>query len=96
MSRSTKEIEGRLFGSSAELQEDVLRYHDRMSIAQIVEVVKPNMTMDFGTHKVMWVLMESYKDQMKISGIQFSQIMIDASFPYDCLSYALSRVRRAS
>jgi hypothetical protein len=90
------EREGRLFGSMHELENDVLRYQERMSVAQLLGVMKPHLTMDFGTHKVQWVLIESHKDFQKIMGIEFSQMMFDVSFPHDCLSYCLSRLRSPS
>jgi hypothetical protein len=90
------EHEGRLFGGMEELEKDVLRYQSRMSIAQSIVYMKPRMIMDFGTHKVQWVLIESHHDFQKIMGLQFSQMMFDVSFPHDCLSYCLSRLRAPS
>jgi hypothetical protein len=87
------EHEGRLFGNMEELEKDVVRYLD---IAESFDYIKPRMTMDFGTHKVQWVLIESHHDFQKIMGLQFSQIMFDVSFPHDCLSYCLSRLRAPS
>lgn len=88
------EYEGRMFGNLEELVNDALRYQERMCTDKILEVLKPHILMDFGTHKVKWVLITSLHDvHMKTAGMQFSQIMFDQSFPHDCLSYCLSRLR---
>lgn len=88
-----KEHEGRFFGSFEELCADVLRYQERMSIAQAIDVMKPHMRMDFGTHKISWVHIKDHHDFQKIMGHEYSQMAFDVSFPHDCLSYCLSRLR---
>lgn len=88
------EHEGRLFGCQTQLENDVLRYNSRLDDSILLHAMKPHMRMEFyDGSKITWVLMENHHDQIKIAGIEFSQIMFDLSFPRDCLSYALSRLR---
>lgn len=91
------EHEGRLFGCQTQLENDVLRYSERLDVGILLKAMRPSMQMVFEDgSKITWVLMETHKDQMKIAGLEFSQIMFDLSFPRDCLSYALSRLRCVS
>lgn len=89
-----KEHEARMFGNMVELEADILRFSARVDIHTLLRCLKPHMQMEFDDgSRITWVLMETYKDQNKIAGLEFTQVMFDISFPHDCLSYALSRVR---
>jgi hypothetical protein len=91
------EHEGRLFGCQTQLENDVLRYNSRLDYLVLLDAMQPHMRMVFEDgSKITWVLMETHKDQMKIAGLEFSQMTFDVSFPRDCLSYALSRLRCVS
>lgn len=89
-----REHEARMFGNRLALEEDVLRYNARLDDNILLTCMKPHMRIEFDDgSRITWVLMETYHDQIKIAGLQFTQVMFDISFPHDCLSYALSRVR---
>lgn len=93
------EYEGRLFGNLVALEEDVLRYNERLDDIILLGAIRPAISregyqrMQFTDGKIAWVLIEDHKDFQKIMGMEFSQMMFDVSFPHDCLSYCLSRLR---
>jgi hypothetical protein len=89
-----REHEARMFGNMLALEDDILRFTARADVNVLLKCMKPHMQMEFDDgSRITWVLMETYQDQNKIAGLQFTQVMFDISFPHDCLSYALSRVR---
>lgn len=87
------EHEGRFFGNMAQLNLDVKRFDSRIDISQIITSNRKSQTVTFDSGKISWILMRDYKDQMTISGMAFTQITFDLSFPVDCVSYCLSKVR---
>lgn len=87
------EHEGRLFGNFVALQDDVLRYNARLDNELLRVCIKPHQRMHFEDGKIMWVLVQNIEDAYKIAGMEFSQMMFDVSFPHECLTYCLSRLR---
>ena len=89
-----REHEARFFGNQLMLEDDVLRYADRLDVGVLITAMKPHMRMVFKDgSKISWILIESSKDLQKIGGLEFSQVMFDLTFPPDCLSMCLSRLR---
>uniref|UniRef100_A0AAU6VYD6 Uncharacterized protein n=2 Tax=unclassified bacterial viruses TaxID=12333 RepID=A0AAU6VYD6_9VIRU len=89
-----KEHEARMFGNILALEDDLLRFTARADVRVLLTCMRPHMRMEFEDgSEITWILMETYHDQNKIAGLEFTQMMFDISFPHDCLSYALSRVR---
>lgn len=91
------EHEGRMFGSQIQLEDDFQRYASRLDLYSLLANSTPHMRMTFTDgSKITWILIKSYEDFHKLGGYEFSQMMFDLSFPHDCLSMCLSRLRSAS